>query len=297
MMINTCASLGFAGFNLETAAREISAMGFHRIELTHLGAYCTHLPFRAISSQRIGEILEEYKLIPVAMNISTSRMRNGKIERVKLSDPTKTDELMEYAGWYTRLSGDLGISCVSLPIGPRILENDRWREEVDKVVPVFRNIVDLADAYGVEINLEVPHLFQLTDSIERVKRIFTLIDHPNLGATVDSSHWGILKYSIDDFFAWLGSKLRHIHLRDSAGEDTMDFKQNLELTPGEGTVDFRHFKELLTKFEYKNPISLEFEYRHNNIDAIRKEYRKGIKTLTTAGWEFPPAVLEWSKQC
>jgi len=88
----------------------------------------------------------------------------------------------------------------------------------------------------------------------------------------------------------LGERVRHIHLRDSAGADTRDFKQDLELTPGSGVVDFAAFGAALDRFGYSGEVSLEFEYRIKDLKRIESEYDRGIEYLEQCGWEFPQDV-------
>ena len=95
-----------------------------------------------------------------------------------------------------------------------------------------RRIAEIAAELDISVHLEVPHLFLITDTVEHVKAVFERIDHPSVAATVASSHWGISGYDPFEFFTWLGPRLRHVHLRDSAGPDTKDGKQALELTAG-----------------------------------------------------------------
>ena len=107
---------------------------------------------------------------------------------------------------------------------------------------------------------------------------------------MDTSHWGIIGYDIDEFIGRLGDLLWHVHLRDAAGPDTADREQHLELTPGQGTVDFRRFGEALDAAGYEGSVSLEFEYRDMTLDDIEHEFDVGIEHLAECGWEFPAGV-------
>jgi len=78
----------------------------------------------------------------------------------------------------------------------------------------------------------------------------------------------------------VAERLWHIHLRDSEGTDTDDFKQELELTPGKGTVDFKKLAQALDRANYKGDVSLEFEYRDMRLDEIEEEFDSGLKHLT-----------------
>ena len=57
---------------------------------------------------------------------------------------------------------------------------------------------------------------------EAVLWTFDRLTSPNVGALVDSSHWGIIGYDVNRFLGTLGDRLWHVHLRDSAGPDTAD---------------------------------------------------------------------------
>jgi sugar phosphate isomerase/epimerase len=285
--VTACATLGWAAFGIEEALRRIASYGFGKVEITELGAYCRHLPFRSSDPLEVKDLLSELALAPAALNVSTSRMENGKLLRLVISDPRYTGEVLEYARWYIDAARVLGAPLASFPIGPRILDEEAWTVEAGKSSAVFRRIVEEAADAGVGMNLEVPHLFQLTDSVRHAERIFEMIDHPNLGATVDSSHWGIIGYNLRRFLSSLGPWLRHVHLRDSAGEDTRDFGQSLELTPGDGSVDFAAFGEELDGRGYAGEVTLELEHRRGDLPAIGREFEKAFRHLRGCGWNVP----------
>ena len=94
----------------------------------------------------------------------------------------------------------------------------------------------------------------------------------------------------DEFFDHLGDRLWHIHLRDSAGLDTADRKQELELTPGAGSVDFAKFAQALDRVDYYGDVTIEFEYRDLDLESIEREFDKGLKYLKQKGWKLPNTV-------
>jgi len=287
--VTACATLGYAAYGLETAAEQIAARGFSRIEITELGSYCRHLPYLEGDPREALALLSERKLVPVAMNVSPSRMVNSEILRPKRSDPEEAGRVVDCARWFLQAASSLGVGIVTFPIGERVAEGE-WPKETRLSCAVYGRIADLAAEHGISLNLEVPHLYQIIDTVEHVKSVFEQIDHPSVGATVDCSHWGIIDYDLDEFFDFLGPRLRHVHLRDSAGLDTKDFKQDLELTPGKGTVDFGRFGEALDRAGYEGDVSMELEYRFQDIDRIEKEFDDAILHLKECGWELPEGV-------
>jgi sugar phosphate isomerase/epimerase len=120
--------------------------------------------------------------------------------------------------------------------------------------------------------------------------VFDRLKSSNVGALIDSSHWGIIGYNLDEFLRRLDDRLWHVHLRDSAGPDTADRKQDLELTPGVGTVDFAEFSAALDRAGYEGDVSIEFEYRDMTLDAIEREFDRGLRHLQKHGWELPETV-------
>ena len=287
--VTACATLGYAAFDLETAVRQIAARGFEQVEITELGAYCRHFPYGRAQAECVGEILARHHLTPLAMNIGTARDVDGEIYRPIFSDPEQAPEIIKYARSFLHQARALSVGVMTLPIGPRVF-GDAWLPQMQASCATYREIADTAGELDISLNLEVPHLFQLTDTVAHVAAVFEELDHPAVGATVDTSHWGIARYDVDEFFDFLGPRLRHVHLRDSAGEDTGDFKQQLEMTPGRGTVDFAKFGQALDRVGYGGDVSLEFEYRHDDLAKIEAEYDYGISYLKQTGWEFPEKV-------
>lgn len=281
--ITSCATLGYAAFDLETACAAIARLGFRKIEISEMGSYCRHFPFRVANVAAVQKPLSSFRLVPVAMNVSPSRLVNGEIYRPKLSDSAEAEQVIECARWFLQQAKLLGVGLITFPIGPRVLGKG-WAGEMKSACRAFRRIVESASELGVKLNLEVPHLYQLTDTVEHVKAVFEEIGDPALGATVDASHWGIIQYDLDAFIDWLGPRLRHVHLRDSAGADTRDFQQDLERTPGKGMVDFAAFGRALDRAGYRGQISLEFEYRHTDRASIDAEFAAGLRHLRSCGF-------------
>jgi sugar phosphate isomerase/epimerase len=284
--VTACATLGYAALDIAAALDAIASMRFSRVEITELGSYCRHFPYLQADGARVRAMLAARGLTPVAMNVSTSRLVNGQILRLQLSQPGQAREVLAYAAWFLRQAQALGVGVVMLPVGPRKLDAG-WQMEMKASCAVLRSVADIAADIGIGLNLEAPHLYQLTDTMEHVKAILAELDRPAVGVTVDSSHWGIIGYDLDAFFDWLGPRLRHVHLRDSAGGDTRDFEQDLERTPGKGGVDFAAFGKALDRAGYTGEVSLELEHRHADLQAIAREFQAGIAHLKRCGWKFP----------
>lgn len=285
MIINSATTLGFSAYGLTTALRQLAAAGFHEVEISHMGTFCAHLPYSETEAQTVSDTLDRYGLQPIACNISTGWWgREGEQRFFNYTENADTLEAIAQGRWYIELAAQLGVQAVTMSTARRQLEDSEWLLHLRAAARAFREQAKIAADLGLYIHIEAPHLFQITDSVDHVKAMFEEVDHPALAATVDSSHWGVIGYELDDLIGFLGERLRHVHLRDSTGSDTRDFLQDLELTPGRGTVDFSVFREALQRSDYKGTVSLDFEYRMQDIPHIMSEFEFGIAALDSAGW-------------
>ncbi len=279
--ITAISSLGWAHYTLYEALSRIAARGFKRVEIASFGSYCFHFNFGSPTPTELKKMLDDFGLEPVCLNYFT--------DFHKAWIPEEIDEFVQE--WTKKIAQlrEVGIPLMTMGFGVR---NDRQDQEyqLSNAIKAYNRVGEIASKYGIRMLLEVPHLYGIMPRPEKVLEVFQRLESPNIGALVDCSHWAVIGYDIDAFFSALGDRLWHIHLRDAKGSDTVDRKQKLELTPGEGTVDFRKFGKALDRVGYKGDVSLEFEYRDMTLEAIEQEYDKGLQYLEDVGWELPVGV-------
>jgi len=280
--ITALSSLGWANYTLYEALPRMAARGFKRVEIASFGTYCFHFNYGSPTPAELRLMLDNLGLQPICLNYFTD-FHNAWAEA----------EIAPFIDeWIRKIQqlGTVGIPMITMEFGGRNERQDQ-EQQLSNAVKAYNRIGNIAEKYNVRMLLEVPHLYGLMPRPEQVLWVFDRLESPNIGALVDSSHWGIIGYDLDDFFSALGDRLWHIHLRDSDGSDTADLKQKLELTPGDGVVDFKKFAEVLDKCKYKGDVSIEFEYRDMTLDAIEQEYDRGLEYLKNNGWELPESVL------
>lgn len=279
--VTAISSLGWAHYTLYEALPRMAARGFKRIEIASFGTYCFHFNFGSPTPRELRKMLDDLGLTPVGLNFFTDFHNAWVPEEIDIFEEEWTRKIAQL--------GEVGIPMMTMSFGIR---NDRPDQEYQlaNAVKAYDRVGEIAARHGVKMLLEIPHLYGIMNRPEQVLWVFDHLSSSNVGALVDCSHWGIIGYDVDKFFASLGSRLWHIHLRDSAGPDTGDRKQKLEMTPGDGIVDFKRFGEALDKAHYKGDVSLEFEYRDMTLDAIEREYDRGLTYLEKAGWELPTGV-------
>jgi len=279
--VTSISTLGWSKYSIQEAFAAMHARGFQRIEIASFSEYCQHFN-ETPSAEELKAMFEKYNFTPVNLNFRTWVY--------DASEPDGPDRFL--ADWTAKLPAleKAGIPMMCMHFGDR-----NQRPDVDHQLTViakaFDELARRGKDYGVKLVIEAPHLYQLYCRPERVLTVVDRIESDNCGVLVDASHWGIIGYDVDDYFAKLGKHLWHIHLRDATGPDTADCHQKLELTPGNGIVDFKKFGEALDRANYKGDVSLEFEYRDMPLDAIEREFDQGIRWLRKCGWSFPNTVL------
>jgi sugar phosphate isomerase/epimerase len=259
----------------------MQARGFSRIEIASFYLYCFHFNHGSPTPAELRQMLDDLKLEPISLNYSPGRYeawRREEIDRFVNDMRRKLPHLEQ-----------VGIRMMNMPFGER---NNRPDQEAQlaNAVEAFDRVGEIAAQYGVKMLIEVPHLYTIMPRPEQVAWVLERLSSSNVGVLVDSSHWGIIGYDPTAYFTALGDRLWHVHLRDATGADTADRKQQLEMTPGKGSVDFKRFGQALDQVNYRGDVSLEFEYRDMTLEAIEHEFDIGLQHLVACGWTVPASV-------
>jgi sugar phosphate isomerase/epimerase len=293
--VTALSTLTFPDHRLGLALEQIAARGFRTVDIAHMDTYCQHFYLGASETEGLRGLLRTVGLQPVALNYY-SGVRDPDQPEVSRSyrlhrpeEAARYREMMHQAILQCR---SLGIPLMMAVPGRRTDAPDRQVELV-AAAAVISELADDAYANGLRLTVEAPHCFSLLHSVERTAEFFALVTSPHIGLTVDCSHWGVLRYDLEALWEAVGPRIWHIHLRDSAGPDTNDFLQQLELTPGSGEVDFRRFGAWLDSHDYRGNVTLELEYRGRGVEEIEREIDRAFAYLSSVGWEFPAGVSVW----
>ena len=275
--ITAISSLGWAHYTLYEALPRMASRGFTRVEIASFNEYCFHFNYGSPTPAELQGMLDEMGLEAICLNYFAGPHCAWK--------PDEIDVFVQECSKKVAQLGEIGIPMMTMGFGIR---NDRPDQErqLSNALRAYNRVGEIAARHGVRMLLEVPHLFGIMPRVEPVRWMFERLESPNVGALVDSSRWGIIGYDADAFFQALGDRLWHVHLRDAAGPDTGDGKQELELTPGAGQADFRKFGQALDRAGYDGDVSLEFEYRDVTFQTIEREFDAGLKHLADTGWEI-----------
>lgn len=285
--VTACSTLVYTNFSLDEAARRIARRGFRRIEIAHMGSYGAHYRVGREDPKRVKDLLDELELKAIGVNYSTSILENGKFRPPDLSDSEDAEQVESTVQHLIRDLAYIGAGVLCIPIGRRT-ESPKRRAMLEASAKVIDRLGDYAGEHGIRMVMEVPHCWDLHNNLDRVGELFSLLRSENIGALVDSSHWTVLKYDLEQWYEVVGGRLWHVHLRDAKGDDRPDFSQKLEYTAGRGECDFAEFGDWLDRHEYAGDVSLEFEYRgpQYTMDEVEAECDFGLEALGKMGWSI-----------
>lgn len=279
--ISAISSLGWAYYTLYEALPLMAQRGFKRVEIASFSTYCFHFNFGNPTPQELRQMLGDLGLTPVCLNFfhrPYEAWRADEIEPFVRDLSRKVEQL-----------GEVGIPMMTMGFG---WNNPRPDQELQltHAVKAYNRLGKIAERHHVRMLLEAPHSYSIMRGADEALWVFNRLECDNVGALVDTSHWGGIGYDLDAFLSALGKRLWHIHLRDAGPSHANADAIDLELTPGDGRVDFRAFGQTLDRLGYAGDVSLEFEYRDTTFKHIESEFDRGIRHLHDCGWTFPAGV-------
>jgi len=314
--ITAVSTLGFALSPLEVALKHISAYGFSKVELSDQVTHSRHYGVDSVDPLEVKRLLSRYSLEPVALNAcviavfdsgefsrpelqveqqsgaETEEIREAKKKLVflKLHDRQEAVVYIDRAQRLIDKAKGTGIPKVCLQ-GGRRKQIENVEDELKAAAEVIDGLATYAGSCGIEILLEMPHVWDLYHDVEKSKRMLSHLRSDNVGVLIDATHWHTSGYDVEDYVRFLGNRLRHIHLRDAAGRDTPTGDYELEKTPGKGEVDFARLGETLDTYGYRGEITLETEYKnYRRPEEVDEENRFALAHLERVGWNISASL-------
>ncbi len=125
----------------------------------------------------------------------------------------------------------------------------------DRVVPVLREIADLAATTGQRVVL-YPHVGDWVERIGDAVRVARKVDRPNLGAMFNLCHWLRVEYS-DRLEETLEQAMPHLFAVSIHGADPPPGDWDRLIQPlGSGSFDVAGMLRTLHRLGYRGPIGL-----------------------------------------
>ena len=308
--LTACSTLAFSLSTLEVALEHISEYGLQHVEIAEMLTHSKHFPIDTIDPLEVRRLLEKYALKPIVANVTLVDVYRGQPGLVHASQgnqsSAETEEIQQakrnrvYYRLHVEEEAELYRARARTVIDkariagiPQLVLNVGLREQADDIdralrlsASVLDELAEYARQAGISILLEMPHVWQLYHDAERSKQLLSHLTSNNIGVLLDSTHWHVSGYDIDDYVRFLGDRLWHVHLRDAAGKDSPAGKYQLEITPGQGEVDFGLLGETLDAHGYSGTVTLETEYKNYQDPAeVDRENTQAIAHLKRVGWD------------
>ncbi len=236
----------------DEAIRVLSKEGYDAVEWM--------LGYHFNSPEGLGEIVQKSR--EVNLDVSNimcwqDLVTSSESERKKRIETLKT---------FISAAGELSIPVMNVFTGPMswaaayerigtdISEEQAWRV----VLEAFSQIVEAAERNDVVVTVEAV-FGMLVHDYYTMKELLEHFDSRNLAVNLDPSHLAL--YGNDPAWAVgrLGSRIKHVHVKDAIGRPGVLGESFAFPFLGEGMVDWYAFFAALQKVEYSGYLSLEFE--------------------------------------
>ena len=252
-MIHTrlgCSTISFRHLDLDAALATITDLGFAEIDLGALPGVCDHVPY----------VLDAAAVDAVAAAVQGSGLRvrsiNGDIgdlnepldRRSRTARDRHLDALLALA--VATGSRALVLPCGALNHTPR----RSLGADLDLVTAELDLAADTANRHGVELWSESLHYHRLCWNLERAQQLTDRLAASRVRVVMDFSHIVASGGDPVEFVGRFGDHIAHVHIRDAV-------PGNINLSVGNGQVDFARGLKALADAGYPGHFALELETR------------------------------------
>ena len=245
-----CSTISFRHQPLAEALVTISDLGFTEIDLGALPGVCDHVPY----------VLDADAVNHVAAIVSCSGLRvrsiNADIGDLNrpLDDGGRTAR-RAHLDMLIALAVATEARALVLPCGALDHEPIRTLDaDLDLVATELLAAEHAAASRGVEIWTESLHFHRLCWNLQRTQQLSARLAETPVRQVLDFSHVVASGGDPAEFINRLGDQIAHVHIRDAV-------PGNINLSVGNGDVDFAHGLKTLEHAEYEGHFSLELETR------------------------------------
>jgi len=131
-----------------------------------------------------------------------------------------------------------------------ITGNKRVEGGLDATIAGLKALLPMIEGRGVKVALE-PHYRKQIQFIEDYDAIFSEIDSPQVGITLDSGHFHSAGVDWRELIARYRDRIINFHVKDHIGTQSVAI--------GAGEVDLKGYIEALHAIDYDGPLALELE--------------------------------------
>lgn len=254
----SCSTVCYAHLPIEDTLEKISSVGFKNLELLAIRGWA-HIDAGQASPEKVKDLVRKNNLTLIALHAG-------------MIDASNNDMVNEWVS-YIKLVIDL---AQRLAVNKIVFTGGHRTESVlSRYIKGLEELVKYIDGKDIHLCIENHYKNQI-ETIEDMQRIIEEIDHPQVGLTADTGHFTSSQISLDEVIDKLGSKIKHVHIKDHKGTKSVGL--------GRGDTNNRKFVRELNRIGYQSELSMELEVEDkDNVDRYLKEgygYMKDLQRLS-----------------
>ena len=242
----SCSSVCYAHLPLEDTLKKISSAGFKNLELVAVRGWI-HIDAGEVSPEKLEALCRKN-------NLTLTALHAGNIDA---SNDDTANKGVSYIKLVIDLAQKLAVDKIVFTGG------HRTESTLSRYIQGLKELVKYIEGKDIHLCIE-NHYKNEIETIEDMQRVVEEIEHSQVGLTADTGHFTSSQISLDDVIDKLGSKIKHVHIKDHKGTRSVRL--------GMGDTNIREFVKKLSQIGYQGELSMELEVEDNeNIDTYVKE--------------------------
>ncbi|MHA2284053.1 MAG: sugar phosphate isomerase/epimerase family protein [Promethearchaeota archaeon] len=254
----SCSTVCLVHLPTDQALKKIATVGFKNLELLAIrgwiGEYI-HIDAQKTPPKEVRRLCKNYNLRLTALHAGG----------LKTFDDQALRESVEYIKLVSDMAEKLDVEKVVFTGGTRI------DSHLTRYISGLKDILDHIEGKNIKICIE-NHYHNQIETIEDMQLIAEELPHPQIGLTIDTGHFTSSKISLDDVIKKLGPRIKHVHIKDHEGTQSVGL--------GRGETKNIGFVKKLKNINYRGELSMELEVEDKeNIDLYLREGIMYMKEL------------------
>lgn len=239
--------IGFSLYGMKSlpvldALDECARIGYNNVEICVMKDFPTALPqFDRATQLAVRDRARKHRL-----DIS-SLLVHGNLFREE-AHQKKIIEEIKRAGEISQVLDEKQPPLLESVMGGK---TEEWDHGKHMMVDRLTAWLEAADSVGVRFSVKA-HYGNAVHSPERLLWLYRQVNHPALALTYDYSHYKAEGFDMEETMRQVIPHASFIHVKDVALWRPVRF-----LFPGEGTIDWVRYFELIRELNYTGPILVE----------------------------------------
>ena len=262
-----CSTISFRARSLPDALAAIERAGFGEVDLGAIPGVCDHVPV-PLSGKQAAAVRRAVSASP--LRVRTINADPGDFNGAA-ADPVGRLRIVRTL---CRLGAEVGATAIVLPCGRQDHEPaGSLSTDIKQVVVGLALAGEEAEIAGLRLLVEAPHVGRLCYDVERTRQLLARVPKDVAGLLLDVSHVQAGGGNPVEFAHEFGDRIEHVHLRDA-------LPGNINVSVGEGEVDFAGIFVALFEEGYTGTMSLELE-THDVAEDEREQAASAAREYVT----------------